>query len=48
MPIVKALGNDKLMPKHMEEIKVLVQKDFNIHDEEFTLKKLLELDINHF
>jgi hypothetical protein len=24
MPIVKALGNDKLLPKHMEEIKVLV------------------------
>lgn len=48
MPIVKALGNDKLQPKHLEEIKVLVQKDFNVHDEEFTLKKLIELDINHF
>ena len=48
MPIVKALGNTKLQPKHEEEIKELVKKDFNVKDEEFTLKSLLDLDIGSF
>ena len=45
---MKALGNTKLQPKHEEEIKELVKKDFNVKDEEFTLKSLLDLDIGSF
>jgi len=48
MPIVKALGNNMLQPKHVEEIKDLVKKDFDVHKEDFTLKSLLDLDINAF
>ena len=48
MPIVAALGNDKLQDKHRDEIKDLVKKDFDVNDENFTLKSLLDLDINSF
>ena len=48
MPIVKALGNDKLQPKHWDEIKDTCKKDFDVTDENFTLKSLIELDIGEF
>lgn len=48
MPIVKALRNDKLQPEHWTQIKALIQKDFDIEDEAFTLKSLIDLDVNQF
>ena len=38
MPIVNALRNDKLEPYHWDKIKGLIKKDFDINDENFTLK----------
>ena len=48
IPIVKALGNERLQPKHWDEIKDKVKKDFDVKDENFTLKSLIELDIGRF
>jgi len=48
MPIVKALRNEKLQPEHWTQIKALIQKDFNIEEETFTLKSLIDLDVNQF
>jgi hypothetical protein len=48
MPIVTALRNDKLTEVHWGKIKGLIKKDFDIHDEKFTLKSLIDLDVNQF
>jgi len=46
MPIVKAFRNDKLQEGHWAEIKALINKDFEMDKEEFTLKSLIDLDVN--
>lgn len=48
MPIVTALRNDKLTETHWAEIKNHVQKDFDINTPDFTLKSLIDLDVNQF
>ena len=48
MPIVKALSNQHMQEKHRDEVKELVQKDFDVDHEDFTLKSLLDLDIGEF
>jgi len=48
MPIVNALRNDKLEPHHWDKIKGLIKKDFDINDPEFTLKSLIDLDVNQY
>lgn len=48
MPIVVALRNKNLMAQHWQKIKVLIDKDFDINNEEFTLQALIALDINEF
>ena len=48
MPIVNALRNDKLTETHWARIKGLIKKDFDINDEKFTLKALIDLDVNQF
>lgn len=48
MPIVKALSNPAMKEKHREEVKELVKKDFDVFQEDFTLKSLLDLDIGAF
>lgn len=48
MPIVKALSNPKMTPKHRDEVKDLVKKDFDVSQPDFTLKSLLDLDIGEF
>ena len=46
MPIVKALRNEKLTTVHMDQIKDLIKKDLELDQEDFTLKKLIDLDVN--
>jgi len=48
MPIVVALRNDKLVEVHWEQIKDLIKKDFDIFEDDFTLKSLIDLDIIQF
>lgn len=48
MPIVTALRNDKLGEHHWAQIKDLIKKDFDIAQEDFTLKSLIDLDVNQF
>jgi dynein heavy chain len=48
MPIVTALRNDKLEPNHWAEIKTLISKDFETENPEFTLKTLIDMDVNQF
>lgn len=48
MPIVTAFRNERLQETHWQQIKDLVQKDFDIEGEDFTLNSLLELDVNEF
>ena len=48
MPIVKALSNSHMQEKHRDQVKELVKKDFDVFQEDFTLKSLLDLDIGEF
>jgi hypothetical protein len=48
MPIVSALRNEQLTAVHWTKIKNLIKKDFDIADEKFTLKSLIDLDVNQF
>jgi dynein heavy chain len=48
MPIVKAFRNDKLTEVHWGQIKALIQKEFDITQDDFTLKSLIDLDVNQF
>lgn len=45
MPIVTAFRNDKLLENHWAEIKALINKDFDMDNEDFTLKSLIDLDV---
>lgn len=44
MPIVIALGNDKLNEDHWEQIKNELGVDIDMQDESFTLGDLMELN----
>jgi dynein heavy chain len=49
MPIVVAFRNQNLNKEtHWVEIKKLVDKDFEVDTEDFTLKSLLDLEMNQF
>lgn len=48
MPIVTALRNDKLTEVHWGQIKGLIKKDFDVTEDNFTLKSLIDLDVNQF
>jgi len=48
MPIVLAFRNENLEENHWADIKGLIQKDFDVLSPEFTLKSLIELDVNQF
>jgi dynein heavy chain len=48
MPIVTALRNDKLTEVHWGQIKGLIKKDFDVAEDNFTLKSLIDLDVNQF
>lgn len=48
MPIVVALRNDNLKEHHWKEIKDLINADFNIADEQFTLQSLIDLNAVQF
>ena len=48
MPIVTALRNDKLQENHWALIKNMIKKEFDIHQEDFLLKSLIDLDILQF
>ena len=48
MPIVRALRNDKLQENHWAQIKNLIKKEFDVNQEDFLLKSLIDLDIIQF
>lgn len=48
MPIVTALRNDKLTTEHWAEIKALINQDFDVNDEDFTLQSLIALNVNQY
>lgn len=48
MPIVTALRNEKLAEVHWAQIKNLIKKEFDINQDDFTLKSLIDLDIIQF
>ena len=48
MPIVIALRSDKLKEDHWIQIKELIKEDFDINDEDFTLRSLINLDANQY
>jgi dynein heavy chain len=48
MPVVVALRNDDIQESHMLEIKDLLQNDFDIYDENFTLNSLIEMNVVQF
>ena len=48
MPIVKAFRNDKLTEVHWGQIKALIQKEYDITQDDFTLKSLIDLDVNQY
>ena len=45
MPIVEALGNRNLEKVHWEEIKVELKTDFALEERQFTLGKLVEMEV---
>ena len=48
MPIVTALRNEHLKEHHWKEIKDLIQADFDVMEEDFTLNSLIELNAVQF
>jgi hypothetical protein len=48
MPVVNAFRNELLKPSHWDEIKGLINKEFDITIPEFTLKSLIDLDVTQF
>jgi dynein heavy chain len=48
MPIVKSLRNKQLEENHWTEIQTLIQKPIDINNPDFTLKSLIELDVNQY
>jgi dynein heavy chain, axonemal len=48
MPVVLALRNQDIEEYHMQEIKDLLQTDFDIMDDNFTLNSLIEMNVVQF
>lgn len=48
MPVVIALRNTDIQEAHMQEIKDLLQTDFDQNDENFTLNSLIEMNVVQF
>ena len=48
MPVVRALRNDKLKEEHWAEIQSLINKPMEIDDANFTLKSLIDMDVNQY
>jgi len=48
MPVVIALRNTDIQESHMQEIKDLLQTDFDPSDENFTLNSLIEMNVVQF
>ena len=48
MPVVIALRNNDIQDAHMQEIKDLLQTDFDQNDENFTLNSLIEMNVVQF
>jgi hypothetical protein len=46
MPVVTALRNDKLKENHWAEIQSLINKPIEVDDPNFTLKSLIDMDVN--
>ncbi len=45
MPIVMALSNRKLKTYHWDQIKSIIGQDFNIDDDKFTLRSLMNMNV---
>jgi dynein heavy chain len=48
MPVVVALRNDKLKENHWAEIQSLINKPIEVDDVNFTLKSLIDMDVNQY
>ena len=48
MPIVTALRNDKLEEHHWAQIKALIKKDIDVSQSDFSLKSLIDMDVNQY
>jgi dynein heavy chain, axonemal len=48
MPVVTALRSEYLMEEHWKDIKAIIKSEFSIDDVEFTLKKLLALQVDKY
>ena len=48
MPVVVALRNADIQDNHMQEIKELLQNDFDIMDDTFTLDSLIKMNVVQF
>jgi len=48
MPIVTALRNDKLEEHHWAQIKSLIKKDIDVSQSDFSLKSLIDMDVNQY
>lgn len=48
MPVVTALRNDKLKENHWAEIQALINKPLNVDEPTFTLKSLIDMDVNQY
>ena len=45
IPVVTALRSQYLTPIHWAEIKALVRTEFDVNNNEFTLNKLLDMNV---
>lgn len=48
MPIVTALRNEKLEEHHWAQIKSLIKKDIDVSQSDFSLKSLIDMDVNQY
>ena len=48
MPIVTALRNEKLEDHHWTQIKGLIKKDIDVNASDFSLKSLIDMDVNQY
>jgi dynein heavy chain len=46
MPIVEALGNKNLKDEHWNEIKVIINTEYELEKKEFKLGKLIEFNVS--
>ena len=48
MPIVTALRNEKLEEHHWAQIKSLIKKEIDVSQSDFSLKSLIDMDVNQY